>query len=116
MSEPLPTVPPDTGASQTEPDGMPEERNDHPPRLNPARRAARRKAQQELFATHPNKYVVYLDVWTGDSVERRALVVAETLAECHRLMDELPAETRERATVTHVPPADSFAVPTTTIS
>ena len=89
--------------------------NDLPPPLTPTRRAARQRAQQELFQTHPNRYVAYLDVWTGDSLERRVLVAADTLAECHRLMAELPAELLDMATVTHTPGSDTFVVPTSVL-
>jgi hypothetical protein len=116
MSEPLSTVPPVSGENRAEPTGAPEEPNGLPPRLNAAQRAARRQAQLELSQAHPDRYVVYIDIWTGDSLERRPLVVAETLGECHRLMDALPIDVRERAVVTRIPPADSFFIPTAEFS
>ena len=84
-------------------------------RLNSAQRTARRRAQLDMSRAHPDQYVVYLDTWTGDSLERRVLVVADGLAECHRLMDDLPAELRERTTVTRTPAPDAFVVPTSVV-
>jgi hypothetical protein len=83
-------------------------KDDLPVPLNPAQRAARRRAQEELFKAHPNRYVAYLDVWTGDDLDRRVLAAADTLAECHRLMDPLPADVLDRAVVTHTPDPDTF--------
>lgn len=114
MSEPLSTVPPDVVAPHTGSNGPAEESNGLP-RLNPAQRAARRRAQQELFEAHPGRYVAYLDVWTGDSLERRVLVAADTLAECHRLMGALSPDILDRVTVTHAP-AEAFDVPTSEIN
>ncbi len=84
-------------------------------RLNAAQLLARRRAQLEVSRAHPDKYVVYLDIWTGDSLERRVLAAADGLAECHRLMNELPAEVCERATVTRTPAPDTFVVPTAAV-
>ncbi len=114
MSEPLPTAPPPPDFDRV---GRVEQEapSDFPPRLNSAQRTARRRAQLELFRARPNQYVAYLDIWTGDSLERRVLAAADGLADCHRLMDDLPAELRERTTVTRTPAPDAFVVPTSVV-
>jgi hypothetical protein len=45
-------------------------------------------------------------------LERRVLVAADTLAECHRRMDELSDDVLERAAVTHTPGAETLVAPT----
>lgn len=113
MSEPQPTAPP--APDFAERDGVEQAPGDLPPRLNSAQRAARRQAQLAVSRAHPNQYVAYLDIWTGDSLERRVLAMADGLAECHRLMDELPADVRDRAAVTRTPAPDAFVVPTSAV-
>ena len=114
MSEPLPTAPPAPDFDRVTPDGRGTP-GDLPPHLNAAQRAARRHAQLEVSRAHPNQFVAYLDIWSGDSLERHVLAAADGLADCHRLMDELPADVRDRATVTRTPAPDAFVVPTSAV-
>ncbi len=114
MSEPLSSAPPEPVLECVE-RAEQGPTSDLSPGLNSAQRVARRRAQLELSRARPNQYVVYFDVWTGDSLERRVLVAADDLAECHRLMDGLTAEIRARATITRTPAPDAFLVPTSAV-
>lgn len=84
-----------------------------PPPMSLAKQASLQRAENEVFQKHPHSYVVYLDIWTGDELERRVLAVSLTLAECHKKMRELPTDVRKAAQTTHTPPGGNVCfVPT----
>ena len=64
------------------------------------------RADLRLQLEYPDRYVAYLDAWTGQGegrrLTRRVVADAPTLPELHALLARLPADVRARATLEYV--------------
>lgn len=74
----------------------------HPP-TNRAQGLARQHADLDLQSNYPGRYVAFVDVWTGDELERTVVTSAAEVGEFHGKLSELTPEVRRRVTTTRVP-------------
>jgi hypothetical protein len=93
-------------------DGFRPEDHGLPPPLTKAQGMARRREDFALHENYPDRYVAYIDTWTGDELHRVVLFAAKECAEFHKLLDALDPEARRRVETTHVrDPEDGFFCP-----